>query len=119
MVIPAGEHRKEPTIFSLEASGEITVVLENDAQATVLCIVKGNSKYPLEIRQKGSVAEGSKLHWINVTIGSIAEQSLISTCTGEGAVSTIDWIFCASDQESQRLVQKIFMPQVMEEGRSR
>ncbi|OGJ59615.1 hypothetical protein A2881_03150 [Candidatus Peribacteria bacterium RIFCSPHIGHO2_01_FULL_55_13] len=70
-----------------------------------MCVTKG-AEHPLEIRQKGSLAAGAHLHWINITLGDGVTQSLESTCSGEGGVSTIDWIFRASDHEKQTLSAK-------------
>lgn len=80
------------------------MTLEEDAHAIVVCLYHGTAAS--EIRQTAEIAAGAHLHWINVTLGGGIDQSLISTCTGDGAVSTIDWVFRASDQEKQVLSAK-------------
>ncbi|OGJ63449.1 hypothetical protein A3C37_00895 [Candidatus Peribacteria bacterium RIFCSPHIGHO2_02_FULL_53_20] len=102
--IPAGEHRAEPIVLSLGASGTVSVLLEEGSRATVVSLCHGTEG--MVIHQKGEIATGGHLHWINVTLGGGIEQSLVSTCTGDGAVSTIDWAFRASDCEHQSLSAK-------------
>jgi Fe-S cluster assembly scaffold protein SufB len=104
VIIPRHEHRIKPIIFSFCESGNVVVTLEEGARALVVCICHGDSK--VVIHQEAYIAAGAHLHWINVTLGGGIEQSLISTCTGNGAVSTIDWVFRASDQEKQSLRAK-------------
>lgn len=101
IVIPRHEHRVEPIMLSLHESGRVSVVLEEGASATVVCLSRGTEG--IVIQQEGEIAMGAHLHWINVTLGGGIEQSLVSTCSGDGAVSTIDWAFRASDHEQQSL----------------
>ncbi|TSC59426.1 MAG: Fe-S cluster assembly protein SufD [Candidatus Peregrinibacteria bacterium Greene0416_62] len=104
IVVPRHEHRTEPILFTLSESGEVVVLLEEGAHAMVICLCRGTKG--MTIHQHANVAAGAHLHWINVTLGGGIEQSLVSTCTGEGAVSTIDWAFRASGEERQSLSAK-------------
>lgn len=104
IVILRQEHRKEPILLSLSESGNVSVVLEEGARAMVVCLCLGTAE--MVIHQRGAIAAGGHLHWMNVTLGGGVQQSLISTCTGDGAVSTIDWAFHASKNERQSLNAK-------------
>jgi len=84
------------------------VVLEEDSRATVICLCASLGG-ALCARQIATVASGAHLHWINITVGDDIEQSLVSTCTGSGSVSAVDWVFRASKADTQKLsVRNVF-----------
>lgn len=87
----------------MEESGAIRIALEEGSRATVVCVARSRGREPMHLQQRSLIANGARLHWINITLGGGIEQSLVSTCTGEGAVSTIDWAFRATDHERQSL----------------
>ena len=95
----------EPTVIVVEESTEIRVRVGSGARASIVCICRG-APLPIHVMQSGEVAAGATLHWINITLGDGITQSLESTCSGEGGVSTVDWIFRASDHEKQTLSAK-------------
>ncbi len=108
ITIPAGEHRKDPVVFRADTSGLLHVQLEQGARAIVVCLcISAREKIILE--QKAEVAAGAHLHWINITVGDGIEQSLVATCTGDGAVSAVDWVFRAAKSDRQKLtVRNVF-----------
>ncbi len=108
ITIPAGEHRKDPIVLRTDSSADVLVKLEKDARAIVVCLcISGDQRIVAE--QRAEVAAGAHLHWINVTVGDGIEQSLVATCTGDGAVSAVDWVFRAGKTDRQKLsVRNVF-----------
>jgi len=95
-------------LLSVDSSADMFVKLERDARAVVVCmsIARGDK---IVARQAAEIAAGAHLHWINVTVGDGIEQSLVATCTGDGAVSAVDWVFRAGKSDRQKLsVRNVF-----------
>jgi Fe-S cluster assembly scaffold protein SufB len=108
ITIPAGEHRKDPVIFRIQESSHLCVQLEQGARAIVVCLCIADGE-KIALKQTAAVAAGAHLHWINITVGDGIEQSLTATCTGDSAVSAVDWVFRAGNSDRQKLsVRNVF-----------
>src|SRR5262245_4424408 len=70
----------------------LSVEVGVEARCTILCIATGTA--PLEIIQKGSVHEGGRLLWQNITLArNTVTHDLVSRVVGAHGESAVDWMF--------------------------
>lgn len=103
ITIPAGEHRKEPTVITVTESTTLSITIGDDAQACIVCAQCAPCAAPLRITQEATLGAGSRVHWFNVTLGPDVEHTFVARCVGAGARSTVDWIAYAAREDRQRL----------------
>lgn len=135
--IPAGSKRREPVhlrcsdgdyhTIDVEAGATVTIVEEWNPDlgkehacsvelhlapracvSYIACHAYGDRSSTL--RHTATIGDHASLHWHLATFGGMQiEHTLRSVAAGDGAESSIDWIFFASGREKQTLsVQNIF-----------
>lgn len=98
--------RVSATIFLTIEASEMTVDANIGPEANLAIICLQSSKKPAKIVQRAKVAEGGRVHWHNVTLGSDVTQELRSELTGSHARSDVDWIFRAANKDRQELTAR-------------
>lgn len=85
------------------------IVVEPEAQCTIITINNASGS-SINVTQKGTIHDGGKLLWQNITLGSAAvTHNLLSRVVGAHGESAIDWMFYARAAEKQQLtVRNIF-----------
>jgi len=100
----AAEEEAHATVFLDLQSARYSVdaAVDRNAELTIVCLQHGVTS-DVVVTQKGRVAEGGSIHWINVTLGSNVSQKLTSEASGPDAKSDIDWIFLAHGTDRQNI----------------
>lgn len=99
------ERGTNAVIFDTSTSSlhTVTVTLEPESTLTYVSLSSSSAR-----RFTSTVKAGARIHWHCTTTGG-ADHSLVSTCTGENAVSDIDWIFAVRGTERQSVdVRNVF-----------
>lgn len=95
------------TIFDTSASKKhsVTVTLGEGSSLTYVSLSRGSAR-----TLRSSVEDGARMHWHCTTLGGCGDRhTLVSTCTGAKAESTVDWIFSSGGNEKQSVsVRNIF-----------
>lgn len=87
---------------ALEHRVEVTV--KDNASLTILTMQDASKESSVAIHQRSTLGAGAEVHWQNISIGGKkVEHDLRSEATGRGAISQVDWVFYAKDQEHQKL----------------
>ena len=82
----------------------VTIFLGEGAQVEFIAKQLSDPAAHFTIMQRSHLKDGAKIHWRNVTLGGKdIEHDLESELTGANAVSEIDWMFYAKDEERYRL----------------
>lgn len=92
------------TVFVKANGSAVSIDVEagREANLTIVCLQNGASS-DVSLSQKGRIAEGGSIHWINVTLGAAVAQTLTSEVSGVDGRSDIDWIFFAHDKHRQKI----------------
>lgn len=87
----------------------IDVTVEAEARCTIITI-NNTSSPTITITQRGTIHDGGKLLWQNITLGSsVVAHDLQSRVVGANGESAIDWMFYAKGSEKQSInVRNIF-----------
>lgn len=85
-------------------SSDVEVIVEEGAHVEFISINRMSSDVPVKIQQRSHVADNATIRWRNVTLGAGAvDHDLRSELAGADAVSEVDWMFYAKDDEKYRL----------------
>lgn len=86
--------KKREHVFLFERwYGHVERTVDITVESGASCVfVTLNSAESAEIVQRGTVKEGARLHWINITCGGYVQHTLESCVSGKGGTSTIDWV---------------------------
>jgi Fe-S cluster assembly scaffold protein SufB len=103
--IRATQTPSAPVVLTPEEDGTVSVCVEPEAEAMVLCLLDR----PCEIRLTSEVRQHARMRWVLVAVGGPIRVSLSSRCLGADAESSIDGVFLATDNADQRIsVQNSF-----------
>lgn len=80
---------------------EIVATVQSNAVVTIVCIQTEEAS----ITQKAHLSTGATVHWQNVSLAPV-RHSLSSHLEGKHAVSNVDWIFYAKDDERQEITAR-------------
>lgn len=86
----------------------VEVVLEEGSRVTLVMVTPSAAR-DVTVSQRTRIAAGAHLHLLNVSLGSPLEHACESRVTGEGGISSVDWIAYAKGAESQKIsVRNVF-----------
>lgn len=105
--VKAGEQKTVFLLLDEASSRECVFILEDHADIHVVVLAQGSGSFSY----RSSLADHAHIHWHIITKGSNdAHHELISECTGDDAVSTVDWIFLAKKEEKMDIsVKNVFL----------
>lgn len=85
-------------------SHNVEIFLESGAHVEFISQQTSDSSSPITIKQRAHVGDNATIKWMNVTLAAAeVDHDLLSELTGADAVSAIDWMFYAKDDEKYRL----------------
>lgn len=87
-----------------EWSHAVELIVEDDAKAEYASLQIAGSNMQPHIQQRSRVGANAKVHWHNTSLGGgVLQHDLKSSIIGDGATSSVDWIFYARGSEKQRI----------------
>lgn len=109
IVAEAGSHAHVVIEFAEGMSmvdASIEAFAASETTLTILTLQTARAD-TINIRQRSSVAEGGAVTWQNITLGGTeVTHDLVSTLGGHDAVSNVDWVFYAKENEKQTLTAR-------------
>lgn len=108
VVAPRGERGTLTVECGIAQQVDVEVILEEDSRVTMVMVTPFSATVAT-IRQRTQIAAGAHLHLLNVSLSPALTHDCESRVTGDGGVSSIDWIAYAKGSERQELsVRNIF-----------
>lgn len=94
--------RNTKTAFQWTHTMEI--ILSESAQVEFVSAQTASASVQLTLKQRSHLSDNAKIMWRNITLGAhTVDHDLLSELHGSDAVSEIDWVFYAKDEEKYRL----------------
>jgi len=101
LMITAAPNTRATVFLEVHCAGlDLEVLVEPDADITVICLQEGSA---CVLRQRGSIAENATLRWHNVSLGADLTQELVNDVAGRNATSAVEWTSYVRGSERQKL----------------